>query len=91
MPRFRLLSMLTLAVPLLNGCAMVGYHQQARLQMPDMRFDHDQQGHAVIQHIHTAREASVGGFGSEGAGGCGAREIGEQSQADRYGLSVVCQ
>jgi len=62
-----------LASLLATGCTPVRFNQQQRLRQPDMQFAGDPQRAAIDTHIHSAREATVGGFDAAGggAGGCG--------------------
>jgi hypothetical protein len=61
---------LSLALPLLGGCATVAPEQRAILADPSMQFDAEGKHEGPLRHALENREGSMGGTGVQG-GGCG--------------------
>ena len=64
------LTILTLAIVALSGCATVQPWQRKTLSDYTMRSERDPLGDAQLEHIFFSREMSSGGRGV-GGGGCG--------------------
>ncbi len=58
-------------ITLCSSCTQVRFNEKQKHADRIMQFDYDPLASDIQNHVTTSREASIGGFSSAGAGGCG--------------------